>query len=50
MKLLLLVVAFTIVITCSLTSCDKEKDNDKQEQTFKGPEVSMGNGKTNAFF
>jgi hypothetical protein len=36
------------LILAWLPSCDK--DDKKEEQTFKGPEVSMGNGKTNSFF
>lgn len=33
-----------------MASCDKEEDKEEPDQTFKGAEVTMGNGKANSFF
>lgn len=44
-----LFVLFSLLITTWLPSCEKENDKE-QEQTFKGPEVNMGNGKANSIF
>jgi hypothetical protein len=50
-KINLLLLGFSVAfIMCSLSSCDKEKDEKEPDQTFKGAEVNMGNGKANSFF
>jgi hypothetical protein len=50
-KINLLLLGFSVAfIMCSLSSCDKEKDEKEPDQTFKGTEVNMGNGKANSFF
>jgi len=46
----LLLLSSLMIILIPFSSCDKDKDEDNEEQTYKGPEVSMGNGKANSFF
>ncbi len=45
------IVLFSLVLLIFvLASCDKKIDDPDEEETFRGPEVTMGNGKANSFF